>query len=163
MRALERLPQHAGVADQPVTSVESRGHIEASKAPLAIRRICGLIVPIKTRRHVLRIANTVENQLFHHQARDDLGLPGNLQCGLLCEEFLLTDQEGKQLDLLPIETVVNITQPLVLINVIALCLVAEKQHRSASRPCCGLADPQSKTHTFGWIGTCVWIRIANGL
>ncbi|UIF89493.1 hypothetical protein KAF44_29215 (plasmid) [Cupriavidus necator] len=88
---------------------------------MATFRICRLIVSIQTCRHVLRIADAIEGQLLHHQARDDLSLSRDLQGGFLREQLLLTDEKGKQLDLLPIERIVDITQPLVLVVVVALC------------------------------------------
>ena len=78
-------------------------------------RICSLIVAIETRRYILSVANAVEREIFDHQTRDDLGLARDLQRSLLREQLLLTDEECEELDLLPVECVMYVAQPFILV------------------------------------------------
>lgn len=68
----------------------------------------------------------MEGEFFDHQARDDLRLAGDLQRALLGEQLLLTNGEREQLDLLAVECIVYIPQPLILVFVVALSLIAKE-------------------------------------
>ena len=60
-----------------------------------------------------------------------------LQRRLHRQQLFLPHQEREQPDLQPIEVIVHVTQPLVLVLVVALRLVAEENHRLAAVPRAG--------------------------
>jgi hypothetical protein len=104
----------------------------------------------------------MKRELLDHKTCNDLRFACDLQRGFLRKQLLLTDEKGEQLDMLPVKRVVHIPQPLLFILVVALCLVAKEQNRTAARARSRFADPQRKTHTFCRVGAGVWIMIADG-
>src|SRR5579864_115024 len=111
MCRLEHLPKRAGVADQAIAGIKRLWNIEAREAPGRALRIRGLIVAIQAGGDILGIPDAVEREFFDHQTRDNLCFSGDLQGRLLRQQFLLTDEEREELDLLSIERVMHITQP----------------------------------------------------
>jgi hypothetical protein len=61
---------------------------------------------------------------------------------------LLTNQERKELDLLPVECVVDVAKPLIFVLVQALRLIAKEHDNAATCPCCGFADLGGQSHAF---------------
>jgi hypothetical protein len=87
-------------------------------------------------------SRTTPNWLY--QSRDDLRLSGDLQAGILGEKLLLTNQVREKLDLLTVQCIVDIAQPLIFVLIVALRLVAKKQYGSAAR-----ARPKTRRRSGG--------------
>ena len=90
-------------------------------------------------------------------------LSGDLQAGLLCEKLLLTNQEVEKLDLLTVQCIVDIAQPLIFVLVLALRLVAKKQYGSAARAGGRLAYSHRESHPLRRVRTRVGIGVPGGL
>jgi hypothetical protein len=119
----EGLPEHLGVVDQAISGVNRLLQIEARKRPVSPAREGGLAITDKAGGDIGGIANAMEGEFVDHQARHDLGLAGALQIDLDGQQILLADQKCEQPDLQPVEMIVHIAQPFVLVVVVALCLI----------------------------------------
>lgn len=162
MRGLERLPKCTRIVDQAVSGVKCLWNVEPREAPTRAFRISALIVAMQARSNILRVPDAVEREFLDHETSDNLCLAGDLQGRLLREQFLLSDEESEELDLLAIERVMHITQPFVCVLVVALRLIAEEKYRAAPHANCCLTDTQREARAFARTRADVRSRITNG-
>jgi hypothetical protein len=145
---LERLPQNGGVAGQPIAGVEGLRHIEAREAPGGPLGIGGLVVTIEARCDILGVADAGEGKFFDHETRDDLRLVRNLECRLLCKQFLLSNEKREKFDLLTIERVVHVPQPFALVLLMTTFISSSHALTNTTQPSTPSASTLADNVTF---------------
>ena len=147
---------------QPVPRAHGIGNEETREAPVGATREARGVVAVQAGGRVGRIAQAMEAQLLDHQPRDDLRLARLLERRLHGMQFLLPDEESEQPDVDPVQVVVHVAQPLVLVLVlaVALRLVEEHRHDTAAIAGAGVLDPVDQLQPLGRIAPLVRLGTA---